>query len=38
MSQLSTGAVEVLRWSTAERIQAMKRIVPRASVQDVLRR
>lgn len=38
MSRLSTDAVEVVRWSTAERIQALKRIVTRARVQAVLRR
>ena len=36
MSRLGTDAAEELRWSTAERVQALKRIVPRATVQAIL--
>jgi len=37
MNRLGTDAAEVLRWSTAERLQALKRIVPCKTVQAVLR-
>ena len=37
MSVLSKDANLVVRWSTAERIQALKRIVPRASIAKALR-
>jgi hypothetical protein len=37
MSVLSKDADLAVRWSTAERVQALKRIVPRASIAKVLK-
>jgi hypothetical protein len=37
MSVLSKDADLAVRWSTAERVQALKRIMPRASIAKVLR-
>jgi hypothetical protein len=37
MNRIGTDAAEVVRWSTSERLQALKRIVPRKTVQAVLR-
>ena len=37
MSRLRTDAPEIVRWSNAERVQALKRIIPRQTVQAVLR-
>ena len=38
MNSLSTDAATLARWPTAERGRALKRIIPRATVQAVLRR
>ena len=38
MPSLYTAAPALAQWPTAERLRALKRIVPRARVQDVLRR
>jgi hypothetical protein len=38
MSVLSKDADVVVRWSTAERVQALKRIVPKAAIGTVLRK
>jgi hypothetical protein len=38
MHSLSTDAVTLAQWPTAERVRALKRIIPRAKVQEVLRR
>jgi Insertion element 4 transposase N-terminal/Transposase DDE domain len=35
---LSTDAAALAQWPTAERVRALKRIIPRAKVQQVLRR
>jgi len=37
MSRLRTDAPEIVQWSKAERLQALKRIIPRQTVQVVLR-
>src|SRR2546428_10064859 len=38
MHSLSTEAVTLAQWPTVERVRALKRIIPRAKVQEVLRR
>src|SRR5207245_10738429 len=38
MSSLSTDAATLAQWPTAERVHALKRIIPRVKVQEVLRR
>lgn len=38
MKSLSTDAAALAQWPTAERVRALKRIIPRAKVQEVLRR
>ncbi len=38
MTSLYTGAATLAQWPTAERVRALKRIVPRARLQDILRR
>ena len=38
MNSLSTDARTLMQWPTAERVRALKRIIPRAKVQEVLRR
>src|ERR1700751_1899430 len=38
MNSLSTDARALAQWPTAERVRALKRIIPRAKVQEVLRR
>jgi len=38
MSALVTDAAALAQWPTAERVRALKRIIPRAQVQGVLRR
>src|SRR5437588_6995691 len=38
MNSLSTDARTLMQWPTAERVRALKRIIPRARVQAVLRR
>jgi hypothetical protein len=38
MNSLSTDAAALAQWPTAERVRALKRIIPRAKVQEVLRR
>ena len=38
MNSLSTEAATLAQWPTAERVRALKRIIPRAKVQEVLRR
>ena len=38
MNSLSTDAATLAQWPTAERVRALKRIIPRAKVQEVLRR
>jgi hypothetical protein len=38
VSSLSTDAATLAQWPTAERVRALKRIIPRAKVQAVLRR
>ena len=38
MSQLCSDAVTLAPWPTAERLRALKRSIPRAQVQAVLRR
>jgi transposase IS4-like protein/DDE family transposase len=38
MNSLSTDAATLAQWPTAERVRALKRIIPRAKVQAVLRR
>jgi hypothetical protein len=38
MNSLSTDAAALAHWPTAERVRALKRIIPRAKVQEVLRR
>jgi Insertion element 4 transposase N-terminal/Transposase DDE domain len=38
MNSLSTDAAALAQWPTAERVRALKRIIPRAKVQAVLRR
>src|SRR6266436_8522386 len=37
MNALSTDAATLAQWPTAERVRALKRIIPRAKVQEVLR-
>ena len=37
MNSLSTDAATLTQWPTAERVRALKRIIPRAKVQAVLR-
>jgi len=37
MSVLSKDAGLAVQWSTAERVKALKRIVPRASIAKVLK-
>ena len=38
MTSLYTEAAALAQWPTAERLRALKRIIPRARIQDVLRR
>src|SRR5438046_1594700 len=38
MPSLYTSAATLAQWPTAERLRALKRIIPRANVQAVLRR
>src|SRR5947209_1765671 len=38
MPSLSTEAATLAQWPTAERLRALKRIIPRARIQAVLRR
>src|SRR5438876_496128 len=38
MNSLSTDAATLAQWPTDERVRALKRIIPRAKVQAVLRR
>src|SRR5882724_3807593 len=38
MNSLSTDARTLMQWPTAERVRALKRIIPRAKVQEILRR
>src|SRR6266446_10578732 len=38
MNSLSTEAATLAQWPTAERVRALKRIIPRAKVQEILRR
>src|SRR5438034_6172601 len=38
MHSLSTEAVTLAQWPRTERVRALKRIIPRAKVQEVLRR
>jgi hypothetical protein len=38
MTSLSTDAAVVAQWPSAERVRALKRLIPRAKVQEVLRR
>src|SRR5437879_10134558 len=38
MPTLSTDVAVLAQWPTAERVRALKRIIPRAKVQEVLRR
>src|SRR5713226_1922053 len=37
MNSLSTDARTLMQWPTAERVRALKRIIPRAKIQEVLR-
>jgi len=38
MNSISTDAAALAQWPTAERVRALKRIIPRAKVQEVLQR
>src|SRR5919108_1674267 len=38
MNPLSTDAATLAQWPTAERVRALKRILPRAKVEVILRR
>ena len=38
MTSLYTAEATVARWPTAERVRALKRVLPRAKVQAILRR
>src|ERR1700680_5002962 len=38
MKSLSMDAAALTQWPTAERVRALKRIIPRAKVQEILRR
>lgn len=38
MPSFYTEAATLAQWPTAERLRALKRIVPRARIQDIMRR